>query len=203
MTLRRALALLCLLLPLAWLGGCATAPPEEGAAAGTKAGKLPPEAQAAYERARWSVQAGRDQEAMDLFRQMTQKWPELAVGHLNLGLLQLRAGENDAALASLQQAVQLEPDNAVAWNHLGVVLRRLGRFRKALDAYRQAVKQRPDYANAYRNLGILYDIYLQELPQALDAYKRYLQLNGEDDTVKKWIVDLERRIAAAKKGQAG
>ncbi len=203
---RRGLALLGLILPLLWLGGCATAPPEAGAGAAEakKKSALPPEAQAAYERARWSVQAGRDQEAMDLFRQMTQKWPDLEIGHVNLGLLLLRAGKTDEALAALERAVQLRPDDAVAWNHLGIALRHKGQFHKALDAYRQALKIRPDYANAYRNLGILYDIYLQELPQALDAYKRYQQLTGGDDeTVKKWIVDLERRVAAAQKGKTG
>ncbi len=198
--LGRLLSWILVGLTLSWLAGCATTPPEDAAA---KKSALPPEAQAAFVRARWSVEAGREQEAIDLFRQMTVKWPDLALGHVNLGLQELKAGNADAALAALKRAVQLDPENAVAWNHLGVALRRKGRFRQALEAYRQAVNRRPDYANAYLNLGILYDLYLQELPQALDAYRRYQQLHGEDDTVKKWIVDLERRIAAEHKGKAG
>lgn len=186
-----------------WLAGCATAP-QEPAGTAAKQGALPPAAQAAFERARWSVEAGRDQEAIDLFRQMTVKWPDLALGHVNLGLQELKAGNTDAALAALERAVQLAPDDAVAWNHLGVALRRKGRFHKALDAYRQALKQRPDYANAWLNLGILQDIYLQDLPQALEAYQRYQKLTGEENgEVKKWIVDLQRRIAAEQKGKAG
>ena len=67
--------------------------------------------------------------------------------------------------------------------------------------YLQAIKHKSDYAIAYLNLGILYDLYLQELNDALDHYKQYQTMtNNNDKLVDKWIIDLEHRIKAENKG---
>lgn len=159
--------------------------------------KLSSRSQAAYDRAILSAKAGRDQEAIDLFREMTEAHPGAAIGYTNLGLLYLKTGDLSLAEASLQQAVTLNTADAVAYNHLGVVLREQGRFNDALKAYLQALKINDQYADAYLNLGILYDLYLQDLAKALQQYKRYQALTGEgDQQVSKWIVDLQRRVSA-------
>ena len=50
----------------------------------------------------------------------------------------------------------------------------------------------------YLNLGILYEVYLGKLPQALEAYREYQELQAsvgaEDARVKGWVIDLERRL---------
>ena len=94
------------------------------------------------------------------------------------------------------QATTIKPDDAIAYNHLGVVYRELGEFKQAQQAYEQALKLKPDYAAAYLNIGILYDVYLNNLAQALVNYEKYQTLNGSpDDKVEKWIVDLKRRVS--------
>ena len=45
------------------------------------------------------------------------------------------------------------------------------------------------------NLGILFDLYLQDLEQALAHYRRYQELMSEEnEQVAGWIVDIERRL---------
>jgi len=160
---------------------------------------LPKSAKAAYDRAIWSAKAGRDAEAIDLFKQMTQQFPDTAIGYTNLGLLYLNKGEAESAQKALEQSIALDPSDALAYNHLGVAMRELGKFNESQTAYLQAIKLDGAYADAYLNLGILYDLYLQQLTKAVQQYKRYQELTGAtDQTVSKWIVDLERRAGAKK-----
>ncbi len=160
---------------------------------------LPKSAKAAYDRAIWSAKAGRDDEAIDLFKQMTQQFPDTAIGYTNLGLLYLNKGEAELAQKALEQSLALDPSDAIAYNHLGVSLREQGKFNESQTAYLKALKLDGAYSDAHLNLGILYDLYLQQLPKALQQYQRYQELTGnQDQTVAKWIVDLERRAGAKK-----
>ena len=162
-----------------------------------KAAPLPASAKAAFDRALWSAKAGRDQEAIDLFRQMSKDNPDIAIVYTNLGLLYLKKGDIEAAQKALEQSISLDPGDALALNHLGVALREQGKFQESQTAYLQAIKVDDSYADAHLNLGILYDLYLQQLPKALQQYQRYQELtDGKDQTVAKWIVDLQRQADA-------
>jgi len=72
---------------------------------------------------------------------------------------------------------------------------------QAKQHYLQALEINAEYANAHLNLGILLDIYLQQWNDALAHYQKYQELtDAKDDTVEKWIVDLQRRIDNKSKG---
>jgi tetratricopeptide (TPR) repeat protein len=158
---------------------------------------LPASEKAAFDRALWSAKAGRDQEAIDLFRQMSKDNPDIAIVYTNLGLLYLKKGDMEAAQKALEQSISLDPGDALALNHLGVALREQGKFQESQAAYLRAIKLDESYADAHLNLGILYDLYLQQLPRALQQYQRYQELTGgKDQAVAKWIVDLQRRAGA-------
>lgn len=194
---------LLLIAAVTLLGACATAPDSgDPAARQAKGSGVPDKARAAYERAIWSAKAGRDDEAIALFEKLSRDFPDMALAYTNLGLLYLKMDKLPQAEQALQQAVTLDPANAVAYNHLGVALREQGKFQQALQAYQAALRAWPDYAAAHLNLGILYDIYLQDLPLALQQYEAYQNLTGDSDKqVANWIVDLKRRLAArARKG---
>jgi len=177
------------------LAGCATSGGSMDGEFVAGGQALPDAARSIYARAIWSAKAGRDKQAMALFRQMTREYPAVSLGYTNLGLLHLQAKQPGLAAEALQQAVQLNPADAVAYNHLGVAWRELGKFDQARQAYQQALRLKPDYANAHLNLGILYDIFIQDLAQALQHYERYQVLTGKTDKqVGKWVVDLQRRV---------
>jgi len=188
------------LMLLALLTGCAGMPGPDRSDSDQErmAQPMPPETRVLYDRAVWSARNGREDEAIRLFTQMTDERPDIAIGYTNLGLLQLRKNQLDEAQAALKKAIALDPNDAIAYNHLGITYRQQGDFKQARAAYNQALAVREDYANAHLNLGILLDIYLQELPAALDHYQQYLSYT-EDPQVEKWVVDLERRIAAGRR----
>ena len=64
---------------------------------------------------------GRDAQAMDVFRQLSQAYPELPEPLNNIGLLQARGGQLEAARQSLQAALLADPTHRAARNNLGQV----------------------------------------------------------------------------------
>jgi tetratricopeptide (TPR) repeat protein len=172
------------------LGGCAGSPSQTAGATRT----LPGDYQQALDLMRDGNYAG----AVPALQSFSESHPELAGPLVNLGIAYRHTGDNSAALEALDRAVELNPDSAAAHLQRGILRREAGDFQSALAAYDQALAVQPDYALAHRNIGILYDLYLQQPSLALTHYKRYLELlDGPDDTVNRWVVDLERRTASA------
>lgn len=189
------IAMLWLLFVLA-LQGCTTTPTTEGEMSAT-AVNASAEAVAEFKQAVDMLKSGQRGVALQLFQHMAARYPQLAGIQVNIGIIHLQDGKTEEAIAALKRALQINPANAVAQHHLGIAYRQAGKFSAAKDAYLQALKLKPDYANAHLNLGILYDLYLQQLPQALEHYKHYQRLAAtEDKQVSKWVIDLERRVAA-------
>jgi lipoprotein NlpI len=109
-----------------------------------------------------------------------------------------RDGRTDEARAALDAALAIDPAFAPANNELGVWLREHGEIASAEAAYVQALDTDPSYATAHYNLAILLDVYLRRPAEALPHYQQYQQsLVEPDETVARWIVDLERRLRAA------
>jgi Flp pilus assembly protein TadD len=177
------------------LAACAGGP---SMPSGEKTGnvKVDPQAQAEFTKALQDIKSGRDDDALLTLTGMTQKYPDLAGPFTNLGLIYIKKGKFPEAKQALLQATTIKPGDAVAYNHLGVAYRELGEFKHAQEAYEQALKLKPDYADAHLNIGILYDVYFNDLNQAIQHYQQYQTLNGSpDDKVEKWIIDLKRRAS--------
>ncbi len=152
-----------------------------------------------YQHAIADLKAGKDDDALKLFNAVMKAHRDLAPPYINVGLIEIRKDNLDAAETALQHAATLAPKQPEIYNGLGIVYRRQGRFNEAKDAYLKAIQVSPDYANAYLNLGILNEIYLNNLGAALDHYKRYQALTGgNNDMVKKWIIDVQQRLARSK-----
>lgn len=182
------------------LSGCSHAPQRtsETPAAATQLGSGQDELTQALN----AIKNGHRQEALTLFSALTKAHPEMAEPFINLGLLQLEAGNLDAAQAAFLQASQLKPELAASYNGLGIVYRQMGRFREAEAAYLKALQYSPDYGNAHLNLGILYDLYMDKPEGALEHYKRYKMLRGEDkDRIDKWIAAVKLHVAKNEESQ--
>lgn len=186
-SIRSAALLACL-----GLSACASGP---STPSGTARVKASPKAEAEFKQAVLALKSGRDDDAQRLLLSLTRQYPKLAGPFTNLGLLYMKEGKLPKAQQALLQATTARPDDAVAYNQLGVVYRKLGKFKQAQQAYEQALKLKPNYADAHLNLGILYDVYLNDLAQALVHYEQYETLSANPDKmVAKWIVDLKRRV---------
>lgn len=113
----------------------------------------------------------------------------------NLGLAYFKQEEYQKSQTAFERAISQNKDDAVAYNHLGILARMRGEFQKSREHYEQAIIIDGKYAAAHLNLGILFDIYIQDIEQALTQYRKYQALtNSENKTIAGWIVDIERRL---------
>ncbi len=150
-----------------------------------------------YRAALKQMEQNNDTAAASQFEDFVVRHPGYPGAYVNLAIIYDRQNRTEEALWLLQQAIDADPDSVYALNRLGLIKRRQGEFSKAEAAWLKATQADPQYAYAWYNLGVLYDLYLQDLPAALDHYKRYQQLSAaadQDLMVNRWITDLERRI---------
>jgi len=159
---------------------------------------ITPKFQRDYTRAISLIQTKKNRSAIKAFTKLTQNYPQFSGPHVNLGLIYFKAKQYSKAQKAFTKALELNPNNAISHNHIGIIQRKNGKFKEALTSYRLAVRSNSNYANAHLNLGILYDIYLSNLPKALEHYQRYQKITGEKDKkVSKWIIDIKQRIKSS------
>ena len=161
-----------------------------------------PEAAQKFQTALQAMRDDKKPRAEQLLTELANAYPKLSGPYTNLGILYYRENKVDEAEKAFQSAIQVNPNSAVSYNHLGIISRNKGKFKEAEQQYEKALQINPNYAYAHLNLGILLDLYLGDLPKALEEYNRYQKLTDDkDEEVKKWIVDLERRIKRASKAK--
>jgi tetratricopeptide (TPR) repeat protein len=154
-----------------------------------------------YDFAITTAKEGQINESIDFFRQLIEIDNEYKYAHTNLGLLIFQQKYYKLAKNEFMIAIEQDKKDAIAYNHLAIIERQQGLFEQSKQHYLQALEINPEYANAHLNLGILLDIYLQQWNDALAHYLKYQDLTDKkDETVEKWIVDLQRRIDKKNKG---
>lgn len=144
-----------------------------------------------------AIQALEDEswtEGIELLVAITEREPELALAHLDLGIAYQRTDRLERAEASLERALELSPGHPAVLNELAIVLRRSGRFDEARKAYEAALDRFPDFHFARRNLAILCDLFLRDMACAVTHYRRYLETAPDDDRAAIWLADLENRL---------
>ncbi len=181
------------------MSGCAatgTNSSTDSKAEGQARSDIPPQALTLFEQAATIMAAGDLVDAELRFREFLRRYPDYPGGHVNLAIIHINNGDEAAAQADLDAALALSPNHPAALNQQGMLFRRNGKFFEAEAAYLKAVTAAPDYALAHYNLGVLNELYLQRLDYALENFKQYQLLVGDDKQVEKWIIDLRRRVAA-------
>lgn len=170
-----------------------------------------PEVRERFQQALAAMREARYDEARPILQALAEANPELSGPPTNLGIIAMRADNEPArALQHFRSAVAANPGNAVAHNWIGVLLRQRGAHDAAERAYLRALEARPDYAKAHRNIGILYDVHLGNPGKARQHYRRYLDLDREQDSliVRVWLNALEgvppgTAVIAVSDGQRG
>jgi tetratricopeptide (TPR) repeat protein len=182
--------------------GSAPTPPEmvdnSGESRGVSAPRtINPEVERQYQDALALIRSSNREAARRLLIDITEREPGLSGPWTNLGRIYSQEGQHDAARSAFEKAVAANPDNCAARSEYGVMLRKLGEFDAALAQYQACIAAQPDHAPTYYNLGILYELYLGNLPEALAAYRHYLELTPTPDKkVEGWVADLERRAGS-------
>jgi Flp pilus assembly protein TadD len=96
---------------------------------------------------------GRRDEAIAVFRQLTQLRPGNARHHNCLGSTLHRQGRLEAAEAAYRNAIKLDPKLAISHRNLGILLEDQGQLEKAKLEYLEAIKLDPKDASPHYNLG--------------------------------------------------
>ena len=141
------------------------------------------------------MKAKRTSEAQAAFIALSQDYPNFSGPLTDLGILYAQTHQRELAVASLTRAVAANPKNEVAHNWLGTLHRENGDFLRAEQSYQKALQAEPGYAQAHLNIAILYDVALHRPREALNAYRNYQRIAGNDDLiVDAWIRELESRL---------
>ena len=98
-------------------------------------------------------QAGHLDRAVELYRRILQREPDLPEVHGNLGTALATLGRLSEAAASYRRATEVDPGNAHAWCRWGTALAGLERFGEAEDKLRRAILLDGDLADAHCQLG--------------------------------------------------
>jgi len=131
--------------------------------------------QQAFDLAMQHHQAGRLQQAEQIYRQILAQQPDHAGVLHGLGVIAHQVGQQDIAVNLFRQAINLMPGWPEAHYHLGKAMKAKGCLDEAIAAYRQAVMLKPNFAEAHNNLGnALTD--KGELDQAIAACRQAIAL---------------------------
>jgi len=130
-----------------------------------------------------------------LFLKVIKLQPDLAGPWANLGLVYMKQGHIEKATKNAQIALKKNPRMAQAFNLLGYIETKKGNIIQAKEYYRKAIIYKPDYALAHYNLALLYDIYLQNIPDAVKYYESYLKIIGhKDKQTTEWVQELKNTL---------
>ncbi len=134
--------------------------------------------QQAFDLALQHHQAGRLQDAEQLYRQILAQQPRHADALHFLGVIAAQAGRGDVAVDLIRQALALKPNWPDAHNNLGNVLKDKGRLDEAIAAYRQAIALKPHFPAARCNLGRTLKEKGQ-LDEAIAAFRQAIALKPD------------------------
>ncbi len=140
------------------------------------------------------LEQGQHEQGIELLQRITEEAPELSAPRIDLGIAFHRIGDLESAEINLQKALELNPNHPIVHNELGIVYRKTGRFAEARSSYEKALAVYPGFHFARRNLAILCDVYLADLPCAIENYQAYLDAVPDDDEATIWIADIRNRV---------
>jgi protein O-GlcNAc transferase len=125
-------------------------------------------------------QAGQQDEAERLCRQVIALDPRHADSRHILGIIAAQTGRHESAIELIGQAIALKDDNAFYHNDLGNILVLCGQLDAAEPSFRRALALAPDFALAHYNLGLLFGAQ-DKFTEAGAAFQRAVALDPNFD----------------------
>lgn len=119
---------------------------------------------------------GKNDEAIDAYKQAIATAPEQIFVWNNLGNLCMKIMRNDEAMLAFQKALQHNPRDPIAWNGLGTVYFRIGYIDDSINAFRKAIEVAPTLANSWVGLGDSYATIGRDI-DAIASFQKAIELN--------------------------
>jgi tetratricopeptide (TPR) repeat protein len=119
---------------------------------------------------------GKNDEAIEAYKQAIAIAPEQIFVWNNLGNLCMKIQRNDEAMLAFQKALQHNAKDPVAWNGLGTVYFRIGYIDDSITAFRKAIEVAPTLANSWVGLGESYATIGRDI-DAIASFQKAIELN--------------------------
>jgi tetratricopeptide (TPR) repeat protein len=135
-----------------------------------------------YEQAFALLQAGKSaDEALERLNKAIEYDPAFGDAYVLKSYVRFEVLPNlDEAMSAAKLAVQHAPNNPDSHYTLGLIQEKRGNYLEAERAMRDAVAVNPNYADVYLSLGELYADRIKDQPKAVEAFRRYLDLGGNN-----------------------
>lgn len=95
------------------------------------------------------------EDAIKLYQELLQAFPDHTVANHQYGLCLIDARRWDEAIAQIKRVLEKQPDNAEAMNSLGCAYKELGDLDQAMACFEQSIATDQQFAQAHFNRGLL------------------------------------------------
>lgn len=136
--------------------------------------------------------------AEQVLRVASQRQPQMASLHNNLGFVLLLQRRYPEAEAEFREALAIQPKFVRAQVNLGLTLGYLGRFDQAFEAFKVVLSE----ADAHFNLGQVHEL-LGQRSQAMESYKAALAINPDMADAKSALERLTNQMESASDSSQG
>jgi tetratricopeptide (TPR) repeat protein len=126
--------------------------------------------------------AGRTDQAMELYERALSLNPQSVEAHVNKGLALARIGKAEEAMAEYERALRIWPNSVEAHNSLGVALVQTGKVTEAIEHYEQALRINADYLPTHNNLGLAL-VQAGRAGEAIEHYEQALRIEPNNSQV--------------------
>ncbi len=127
---------------------------------------------------------GKNDEAIEAYKQAIEVAPEQIFVWNNLGNLCLKIMRNDEAMLAFQKTLNHTPQDPIAWSGLGTVYYRIGYIEDSIAAYRKAIEYAPLLSSPWAGLGEAY-VNIGCDSDAIIAYQKSIELNK--NSINSWM----------------
>lgn len=121
---------------------------------------------------------GQTQKNIEIFKQLTERYPNDKEAHRQLGLAYLTDEQIDPAIVSFENTLKIDPDYAEGHNQLAYANILKDNYEKALEHAQKYVQLRPDEPNPHDTLGDVY-LHFGQYNKALAEYQQITEIKPD------------------------
>lgn len=144
---------------------------------------------------------GKEQEAVEHFKQTQSPERDIVSVYYNLGVSYCNQGQLDLAEEAFRQTLELNPEFVPALYNLGLILHQQGDLSAAEKCFEEVIRIEPDSPGGYFCLASLYE--RRDPGKAIPIWERYLELAANIPSEAETVAKVSHHLAELKKRAEG